>query len=226
MKLKALVPMRDVSVRVENKNYRSFGNGLPLFTHVINSLLECKSIELVIINTDSKKIKQYCKKNYPQILIIDRPDYLVDGTISMNEIIKNDLNMVKGDFFLQTHSTNPLVRSKTFQSGIELFFENYPKYDSVFSVTKYQNRLWDSKINPINHDKNILLRTQDLEPLYEENSCFYIFERENFLNSKNRIGNKPLFFNIDKYEAQDIDYEVDFFIAEKIYAYQKQSQRN
>ena len=41
--------------------------------------------------------------------------------------------------------------------------------------------------NPINHDINELIQTQDLEPLYIENSGFYIFSKDNFNSGKNRI---------------------------------------
>ena len=82
------------------------------------------------------------------VIVIDRPDYLMGDAISIQPLISRDIIYSKNEIILQTHSTNPLVKSKTFQSGIELFFENYPNYDSVFSVTKYQNRLWDNKINP------------------------------------------------------------------------------
>ena len=42
---------------------------------------------------------------------------------------------------------------------------------------------------PYNHDPNKLIRTQDLEPLYEENSGFYIFTKNSFKNANNkRIG--------------------------------------
>ena len=37
---------------------------------------------------------------------------------------------------------------------------------------------------PINHNKNILMRTQDLPPIYEENSCIYIFDRECLLQKE------------------------------------------
>ena len=143
----------------------------------------------------------------------------------MNEIIKHDLSLVDGEFFLQTHSTNPLVKAETFDKAINDFFTNLPKKDSLFSVNKYQTRLWDKYGKAINHNKNILLKTQDLEPLYEENSCIYIFGRKSFLEKNNRIGDKPLIFEMDKFESVDIDEEIDFYIAEKMYQFNLKNKR-
>ena len=90
-------------------------------------------------------------------------------------------------------------------------------FDSLFSVTRIQTRLWDSSGRAVNHDPAVLLRTQDLPPLYEENSCLYIFTRSTLESRHNRIGERPLMFEIDRLEAWDIDEESDFRIAELLY---------
>jgi N-acylneuraminate cytidylyltransferase len=59
-----------------------------------------------------------------------------------------------------------------------------------------------------------LIRTQELPPLLEENSCIYIFSREVFTKRKNRIGYNPLLYPVNPYEAVDIDEMIDFDIAE------------
>ena len=203
------------------KNYRPFANGKPLFVHIINTLLVCENISEIYINTDSKIIIEYCKNSFPEIHLINRPEHLVNGDIPMNQIINYDLNNIDGQFFLQTHSTNPLVNAATFDKAVKLFLDNFPKHDSLFSVNKFQTRLWDKKGKAVNHDKDILLNTQDLDPLFEENSCIYIFEKESFFENKNRIGKNPLIFEIDKFESVDIDEEIDFITAEQMYQYFK-----
>ncbi|MEK7253629.1 MAG: acylneuraminate cytidylyltransferase family protein, partial [Bacteroidota bacterium] len=90
----------------------------------------------------------------------------------------------------------------------------YPIYDSLFSVTRLQTRLWDELARAVNHNPNILLRTQDLPPIFEENSCMYIFSKAILERKHNRIGDRPYLLEISKEEAQDIDVEIDFRIAE------------
>jgi CMP-N-acetylneuraminic acid synthetase len=121
---------------------------------------------------------------------------------------------VQADFYLQTHSTNPLLRSETISKAVQTFISNYPIYDSLFSVTRMQTRLWDQSGRAINHDPAILLQTQDLPPVYEENSCLYIFKRQTLLARRNRLGERPMMFEIDPPEAWDIDEELDFQIVE------------
>jgi CMP-N-acetylneuraminic acid synthetase len=72
----------------------------------------------------------------------------------------------------------------------------------------------------VNHNPAVLLRTQDLPPIYEENSCIYLFTRETLLSRRNRLGERPMMFEIDAREATDIDEELDFVIAETLMAHQ------
>jgi CMP-N-acetylneuraminic acid synthetase len=90
----------------------------------------------------------------------------------------------------------------------------YPAYDSLFSVTRLQTRLWDQLTRAINHNPAILLQTQDLPPVYEENSCIYIFTRQTLVDRRNRLGERPLMFPISPEEAWDIDELIDFEVTE------------
>jgi len=217
-KIKALLPMKGTSERVPNKNMRDF-DGRPLYHAIMNTLLKSKYIEKVVINTDSEIIKEDAKKNFGNsVIIIERPKEIQGGDVSMNVIINYDLSKVDGEHFLQTHSTNPLLRVETLDKAIETYFENLDKYDSLFAVTRIQTRFYDKNANPINHNPEELLRTQDLEPLYEENSNFYIFSKKSFKNAGNRrIGLKPHIFEVNKLEAVDIDEPEDFVLAEILY---------
>jgi CMP-N-acetylneuraminic acid synthetase len=212
----ALVPMRHESERVPGKNYRSFA-GQPLYRRIINSLLSCGSIQGILIDTDSPTITEDVSKYYPQIQLLKRPDHLRGGDIPMNKIILHDIEQMQADYYLQTHSTNPLLTGETISRAIEAFFDNRDQYDSLFSVTRLRVRLWNSSGKPINHDPSLLLRTQDLPPVYMENSSLYLFSRESMLAYGNRIGQKPLMLEIDQLEAWDIDEETDFLIAEMLY---------
>jgi CMP-N-acetylneuraminic acid synthetase len=218
IKIKALLPMKGTSERVPNKNMRDF-HGSPLYHAVMNSLLASKYIDKVVINTDSEVIAKDAKENFGErVIIIDRPVEIQGGDVSMNIIIDYDLNKLDGEHFLQTHSTNPLLRTETIDSAIEAYLQNLDEYDSVFGVTKVQTRFYDKNAKPVNHNPQELLRTQDLEPLYEENSNFYIFSKNSFRNAGDkRIGVKPKIFEVNKLEAVDIDEPEDFTIAELLY---------
>jgi CMP-N-acetylneuraminic acid synthetase len=209
----ALVPMRHQSARVPGKNYRPLA-GKPLYQHITATLLACPEVDRVVVDTDSPRIAQGLQEAFPQVQVLERPEHLRAGTVPMNEVLAHDTSQVPADFYLQTHSTNPLLRAATISQAIRTLLDNYPAYDSLFSVTRWQTRLWDQLGRPINHNPAVLLRTQDLPPVYEENSCIYIFKRENLLARRNRIGERPYLFEINPAEAWDIDEEIDFQIAD------------
>ena len=213
----ALMPMRHSSERVKGKNYRPFADGTPLFVHMVRALNACPQVDKIVIDTDSPNIREICQADHPEVVLLERPEHLRDGAIPMNDILRHDLGQLDGTFFLQTHSTNPVLRPETLSHAIDTFFDQYPVYDSLFSVTRHQTRLWDQLARAMNHNPEILLRTQDLPPVYEENSCFYIFSRETLEVQNKRIGARPYMYEVDKLEAQDIDEEVDFRIAEAVF---------
>jgi CMP-N-acetylneuraminic acid synthetase len=220
-RLTALMPMRHSSERVKGKNYRPFGDGRPLFQHMLDALVSCPGIDKIVIDTDSPTVKDICAAQYPQVLVLDRPEHLRDGAIPMNNILLHDISQVDSQFYLQTHSTNPLLTRDTVQHAIDTFMQIVPIYDSLFSVTKVQTRLWDQLARAINHNPNILLRTQDLPPLFEENSCLYIFDKQTLVERRNRLGLRPYMFEMDPFEAVDIDNEINFQVAEAIFNAQR-----
>lgn len=222
LKIVALVPMRHHSVRVPEKNFRLIA-GKPLYHYIISSLLAVEDIDQVVVDTDSPKIMEGLSIDFPKVKILVRPEDLRADTIPMNEILLHDTEIVKADLYLQTHSTNPLLKSTTISKAIKLLLANMPAYDSLFSVTRLQTRFWDQLTKPINHNPSILLRTQDLPPVYEENSCIYLFQKHTLSEHRNRIGERPMMFEIDRSEALDIDEELDFLIADLVISHQNNS---
>ena len=213
MNIVALVPMRHHSQRVPGKNYRVLA-GKPLFHHIIETLLVVPQINQIVVDTDSNEVMDGLKQHFPSVNIINRPESLRADDTPMNEILIHDTGLFPADFYLQTHSTNPLLKPESISKAIQLLLTNYPNYDSLFSVTRLQTRLYDKDGNALNHNPKELIQTQDLPPVYEENSCIYIFTRENLLAKRHRISDKPLMFAIDADEAWDIDEELDFAICD------------
>jgi N-acylneuraminate cytidylyltransferase len=210
-KIKALVPMKGHNERVPNKNIRLLA-GRPAFHWIMDSLSKSKYIDEIIINTDSKEIAESAVNNF-DVTILERPDFLLGDMVSIQPLIAYDLSKTDGEFFFQTHSTNPMIQPETIDSAIETFFAQ-KKHDALFAVTPIQTRFYWKDGSGVNHDPNVLIRTQDLDPIYEENSCFYIFSRETNRRCENRLGTNPIMFPMNRLEAADIDTIEDFHWAE------------
>jgi CMP-N-acetylneuraminic acid synthetase len=212
-----LVPMRHDSERVRGKNYRPL-DGRPLFHHVVDALLASGRVDEVVIDTDSPLITEDVAATYPDVTVLERPEALRGGHVPMNDVLIHDVQQVEADWYLQTHSTNPLLTPETIRRAVDAFLGARGEHDSLFSVTPLYTRLWTGEGAAVNHDPNVLLRTQDLPPIFEENSCIYIFSGANLIGRHNRIGERPLLFQMDATEAWDIDEELDWKIAEVLYA--------
>jgi len=226
MRLVALLPMKAHSERVANKNMRLFA-GRPLYHKVAEILQKCLMIDRIIVNTDSELIAQDALKHFSKIQINMRPAFLCGDMVPMNDILAYDIASVEAEHFLQTHSTNPLLTLKTIFNAIEAYFSALDRFDSLFSVTRFQTRFYRSDGNPVNHDPGELMRTQDLPPFYEENSNIYLFSRKSFADAGNkRIGLKPQMFEMGKLEAVDIDDQQDWDLAEALIGmYLRESER-
>jgi CMP-N-acetylneuraminic acid synthetase len=209
----ALVPMRHDSERVPGKNYRPFA-GEPLYARVVAMLLGVPAIAQVVIDTDSPVILGHAARHFPTVRLIERPLELRDGRVPMNEVLLHDVAQAPADLYLQTHCTNPLLRGETVGRALAAMVAAWPRHDSLLGVTRLQTRLYDASGRALNHDPAVLLRTQDLPPVFEENSCLYLFTGDGLRARRNRIGERPLRFEVPREEAWDIDEELDFEVAE------------
>lgn len=212
----ALLPMKASSERVPGKNFRRLC-GKPLFRWVLDSLLALDSIDKVVINTDARAILHANDVNESsRVVIRDRREDLKGDLVSMNRIIEDDVAAVPADLYLMTHTTNPLLSTQTIRDAIGRFARSRARYDSLFSVNRVQARFYRSDGSAINHSPDVLLRTQDMEPWFEENSCLYLFTKESFMTTGARIGKAPLMYETPRLESVDIDDADDWLLAEAL----------
>ena len=221
MRIVALLPMKANSERVKGKNFRDFG-GKPLFRWVLDTLLSVAEIDLIVINTDARHIlAEYGLIDNERILIRDRHEEICGDLISMNLIIKDDIKNIDSDIYLMTHTTNPFLSRHSVQAAIEKFQITVKAggADSLFTVNKVQDRFYDVDVQPINHDPANLIRTQDLNPWYQENSNLYLFSKDSFYKTDARIGANPTMLVTAPYESTDIDTPDDWELGEVMVEY-------
>lgn len=209
-KMVALLPIKAHSERVSGKNFRCLCNN-PLYQWILENLLRSNRITRVVIDTDSEEFIEQLHRDYPSVQTILRPMEIRGGMISMNKVIAHDISTcTDSEFFFQTHTTNPLLSLKSINDAIETFFDCCEQYDSLFSVDRIQARTYWKDGSAINHVLGELKRTQDLEPVFVENSNFFIFSRTSFFRTQSRIGERPYLFELPVMESLEIDEEDDF----------------
>ncbi len=214
-KIIALLPMKANSERIEGKNFRDFC-GKPLFRWVLDALLDVKEIDKIIINTDARHtLAKNGLVDTDRIMIRDRKPEICGDHVSMNRVLADDIANVDADIYLMTHTTNPLISADTIRGALSAFQEekNAGKADSLFTVNKVQTRFYRADCSAVNHDPDNLIRTQDLEPWFEENSNLYIFTRDSFGKTNARIGKQPMMYEEARFESIDIDDQEDWNFA-------------
>ena len=211
----AVIGMKQESQRVKNKNFKLLGHK-PLFSWIIDSLLEVDEIGEVLLNIQGKKLIDLISVKYSsqsRLKVFEREELLEGHEVPMTKIISNTILNAKYETIINTHSTNPFLSPTSISNALEIFKKNKIP---IFSVNVFQSRFYDKNIKPINHNPKELLQTQDLDKIYEENSCLYIFNKDEFLSKKTRIFENSKVFPLNKIESIDIDTNEDWQLAEMI----------
>lgn len=217
-KLTALLPMKAHSARVKSKNFRLIA-GKPLFQWILDALLAVPEIDQVVINTDARQIlADEGLFDSERVLIRDRKPEICGDFVSMNLVLADDIAAIASEHYLMTHTTNPLLQPETIKTMINAYLKAIEAgtADSLFTVNKMQTRFYTEDGEPINHDPENLIRTQDLPPYMEENSVCYLFGPDSFAATKARIGRKPILFPTPRLQSVDIDEIADWFTAEAL----------
>ena len=213
----AIVPIKFNSERVKGKNFRIL-NGRPLYNWIVDTLLTVERIERIVINTDvPEKISSDAFLEDTRVHVDARPVELHGDEVSMNLILKAQVENESSSHFFMTHTTNPFLSEGSINQALDKYCESVmgsESYDSLFSVTQHQSRFFDLNGTPLNHDPENLIPTQELPKMFEENSCFYVFPRDVILKYGRRIGEHPLMYPIALPESLDIDTEQDWRLAE------------
>lgn len=207
----AVVPIKRNNRRLPHKNTRPFTGGKPLCWYVLSTLLTLPELEKVYVYCSDPDIQDFLP---PGAEFLRRSPSLDEDTASMSQVLSSFAREVKADCYLMTHATAPFIETVSIRKGLEAVRSG--SYDSAFAARKVQEFLWkDGK--PWNYDPDRIPRTQDLPPLYQETSGFYIYTREVITQLGRRVGLRPFLVEVGEIEGVDIDEAEDFLIADALY---------
>ena len=211
MKTVAIIPIKLESKRVPGKNIKPFFDGTPLMSFIQQACLDARNIDEVYIYCSDDAVKQYV---LPGVRYLKRPEYLDGDNINANDFIREFMNTVVADIYVNAHTTSPFAKPSTIAELVDKVASG--EYDSAFCAESLRTFMWqDGK--PINFDPDHFPRTQDLPLIYGETSIAYVFTKESFKKHNRRLGSHPYIKEVNKIEAMDIDYLEDFDIANAVY---------
>jgi CMP-N-acetylneuraminic acid synthetase len=220
MKYRIFIPVRKGSERVKGKNTRPFaglqGGLLKLRLEALIPL----GIPIIVSTDDEDCINIVRSMNSPTVSIDYRPKKLCSSSTLVSDLIDYVTQLFQpGEVVIWCHVTAPFLKTATYLSAIQRF-EQSMQNDSLMTVTRIQQFLWDDDskqcINNIDGSER-WPRTQDLKPLFEINHAFYIIPLDRMKFLHDRIGTTPFLYELDRIESFDIDWEDDFLLAERLY---------
>jgi CMP-N-acetylneuraminic acid synthetase len=212
-KLTAVIPIRQGSKRVKNKNFRPFADS-SLLKLKIETLQKLKGIDSIVVNTDSE-IAISIAKEYG-VEYFKREDYFASSICSGSEFFRNLADTTDSEYIMHSPCTAPLVTVETYQTLIDLFLSNKDGFDSFNTVAKVHEYLWkDGK--PLNYSIENAPNSQDLPDVFKITFGASIIRKTDMQKYKNIVGKNPLFHKVSEVESVDIDTLVDFRFAEYLY---------
>ncbi len=210
----AFIPVRGGSKSIKLKNIKKI-NGRPLIYWVLDAVVECNSIDKVVVSTDSDEIRDTVNLyNSNKILIINRSDEVSTDFASTESVMLEFAENYAFKNIILVQATSPLIDSHDLTQGLEL----YKNADSVLSVVNQKRFIWNKQeyAQPLNYDYLNRPRRQDFQGFYVENGAFYITSKELLIKSKCRISGKISTYVMEEESYYEIDEPSDWIIVAKL----------
>lgn len=225
----AIIPARGGSKRIHRKNIKPF-LGKPILAYSIEAAIESQIFDEVIVSTDDKEIAELAIKYGASV-----PFYRTDENSNDYAVLADVIEEVLTNYLTAKTSfenvccilpTAPFITDLKIKEAFDKLIKG--NYDSVFPVLEYSFPIQRSlKIEnervQMNWPENINARSQDLDPRYHDSGQFYFLRVSAFLNKKKLYTTNSGAIIISELEAQDIDNQTDWKLAEIKY---KLSQNN
>lgn len=216
MKVVSLIPIKLNNQRLPGKNTMLL-NGRPTCDYIFETISRIDTIDEKYVYCSDDAIKPFIAPYENNGLKFLKRDTYLDGfQVKGLEIIDYFVKEVDADIYVLTHATQPFTKSSSIRNALDKVISG--EYDSAFSAVVLQDYMWMNG-RPFNYDVKNIVRTQDLEPIYMETGAFFIFRKEVFTKLGQRIGNNPYIYEIDQFEAVDIDTAEDFEFAKAVAMY-------
>ena len=202
-----LIPARGGSKGITKKNIVDIG-GKPLIAYAIEASIKSNSAE-TWVSTEDDEIAKISRKYGAKV--IKRPEEIAtDDATSESVLLHFTKESNDFDIIILLQATCPFVHGSDIDKALTLM----KKYDSVISVSKFDQLLWIG--SKAMYDINDRQRRQNYEQKYVETGCVFVTTKTSLLKSKNRISGKVGFLEVPKWRSLDIDTDDDLELARKI----------
>ena len=219
----AIITARGGSKRIPKKNIKEF-NGKPIIAYSIEAALQSGIFDDVMVSTDSEEIADIARK-YGASIPFMRSEKTSNDFATTSDVLMEVFDEYEKLGTTITHAcciypTAPFVTADKLKDAMNKLIND--KADTVLPVIPYSYppqrglAIKDGVIG-FAHPEHTFTRSQDLEPMYHDAGQFYAINVNAFKKTKSVMQGKVLPIIISDVEAQDIDTEVDWKLAELKY---------
>ena len=144
----------EISVDLAQEKNIKLLDDKPLFLHIVDTLLQCSTIDEIYIDTESDDVFSFVG-NRPVKRII-RPKELASNNTDGNALLLFEASQISTDILVQVMATGPFLLRKTIDEAVFKLISD-DSYDSVFMVHKLKKYLWKKTMeNPTTNLKHNL----------------------------------------------------------------------
>lgn len=209
----AVVPAREGSRRLRNKNLAPFG-GQSLLVHKIRQLKRVADVSRIVVSSDSDRMLELAEQE--GVDIHRRAPEYADDVVgrSMGETIAHIAASVPGDVVMWSQCTSPLVDEQVYARAIARYREALIEgSDSLITVTRIHDYLWGTN-GPVNFEPGLgHVPSQQLPELYRATFGVLLAARESMVAWSYYHGPNPFRMVVSKREAVDVDDGLDLLCA-------------
>ena len=219
----AIITARGGSKRIPRKNIKEF-LGNPIITYSIKAALDSGIFDEVMVSTDDEEIAGIAKQagaKVPFMRSADAANDYATTTDVIGEVLKQYKEIgLEFEYACCIYPTAPFVTKELLLQAQKLVEKEGA--DSCFPVIQFsfppqRGMIIENGIAKYKYPEYQFTRSQDLEGMYHDSGQFYYFDVKKFEETGQMLGDaiKPIV--ISEMEAQDIDNEDDWKIAELKY---------
>lgn len=215
--LTAIVPVREGSRRLKDKNISPFGDS-NLLIHKLKQLKKVNLIKKIVVSSDSKKMLDIASQINGVSTHFRSKEFSDEISQPFGSVVKHIASNVSGDHILWAPVTAPLVTEKIFHDAILKYFEVInDNFDSLISVEVIKRYIWE-ETGPLNYELGLKhVPSQDLPELYFVTDGIIIAKRLDMIRWSYFHGVNPYKYRLDKIASVDIDDELDLLQAKAWY---------
>lgn len=219
----AIITARGGSKRIPRKNIKEF-LGKPIIEYSIEAALSAGIFDEVMVSTDDEEIAGIAKKagaKVPFMRSAEAANDFATTTDVIGEVLKQYKETgVEFDFACCIYPTAPFVTKELICKAKQLVEEEGA--DSCFPMIQFsfppqRGMIIEDGVAKYKYPEYQFTRSQDLEGMYHDSGQFYYFNVCNFMTTGKMLGEKIKPLVVSEMEAQDIDNEDDWKIAELKY---------